>query len=320
MAVDPRRDPFGVLGSQNIPAYTFPTNDPGQYKGKIRFEAVQENTSTVSQAVIDTFTGARAALDNTNPNDSTATDITGSDPSLQTYNSGLPDVEPKGAVSLFLPSSILFSDRVNYQDIDLGIVGSAVAGGIERGDSLRNLARAGFNAVYSDFKSLQDAVTKGLTGEAAQVAAIRTSRRINSEVAGAISSATGIALNPNKRSILESVPIRSFQFSFKLIPTSSKEAADITNIVRWFREQMYPEAVSTGSIAFRFPSKFNISMTYNGKKVATGILPCFLESVSTTYNGSSMGFHRDGNFQETDVVLVFREERALNKRDIRGGY
>ena len=103
---------------------------------------------------------------------------------------------------------------------------------------------------------------------------------------------------------------------------SLKEAESIKAIVQFFREEMMPENVTELGInsALRYPSKFDIKMTYNGKKVAHSILPSFLTDVNVTYNSSSMAFHSDGkgggNFQETDLSLAFTEERTLNKYDI----
>ena len=62
-------------------------------------------------------------------------------------------------------------------------------------------------------------------------------------------------------------------------------------------------------------------MFYNEKNVATKILPCYLESMQTVYNPSSMGMHADGSFQEVDISLNFREARTLSRDDIvSGGY
>lgn len=325
MASDPRLGPFGRLGERPIgerTRYRFPLTDMERYKGRITFSAEKEEVSSAAQGVIDTVAGnnpiaLNQAIDAAGAQN--IADIGGTDPSLQTVVTGKTDVEPQGSVMLFLPQALLFSDRVDYGPLDLNIVGSAVYEGVRNRENLAQLAARGFNSAFPDFQSLQDAVTKGLTGPAAQVAALRVSRRISSEAAGAISSATGIAMNPNKRSIFESVPIRTFQFAFKLIPTTAAEAEIIKSIVKWFRTNMYPEKIGAGGIAFAYPSKFNISLTYDGKQVATGILPCFLESVTATYNSGSMALHADGNFQETDLTLVFREERALTKEDIEKG-
>jgi hypothetical protein len=74
------------------------------------------------------------------------------------------------------------------------------------------------------------------------------------------------------------------------------------------------------SAAYEFPSKFDIRMSYNGKKVATGLLPCFLENVNVVYNQQAMSFHKDGEPQSTDITLSFMEERTLSQKDIVGGY
>lgn len=311
--------------------YRFPltSNEQDPYKGVVSFSAFQDSYNSLSQDAINAIT--RPVRDNTI--NSTALEafggagqavrnLTGTDPSFRTVQTGRSTQQQFGDVTLFLPQSILFSDRVNYSDTDLGIVGTAAYQALQNQGNLMDVGRQVLSQGLPSFESISDALTQGLAtaGPAAQVAALRVSRRINSEVSGAISGGTGIAINPNKRSILESVPIRTFQFTFKLIPSSKLESTQIEYIVSWFRYHMYPEKAGTGGIALRFPSKFNISLSYDGKPVTTKLLPCWLESVSTTYNGSSMAMHTDGGFQEVDITLGFREERALTKKDIQDGY
>lgn len=305
--------------------FTFPLSSPTMdpYKGSVTFAAFQDSYSNISQQALDTLaqrsTGTTAT---TGPEGASDESITGQDPSLQTVTTGRSARTSYGHVTLFLPQSILFSDAVNYGEQDLGIIGTGVYNAIRENKSIGDMARMMADDFSGTVSSLGDALRRGMNdaGPAAQVAALRVSRRISSEVAGAISGSTGIALNPNKRSILESVPIRKFQFSFKLIPTHEGESRQIKYITSWLRYHMYPEQVSAGGIALKFPSKFDISLTYDGKPVTTKILPCWLESVTTTYNGSSMAMHDDGQFQEIDIVLGFREERALTKEDVKKGY
>ena len=85
---------------------------------------------------------------------------------------------------------------------------------------------------------------------------------------------------------------------------------------------MYPEDVAPAGIpvGYKFPYKFVINMRYRGKKVATGILPCFLENFDTNYNPNSMGMMKDGNFPEVTIAMSFIESRTLRKTDIEGGY
>ena len=310
----------------------YPLEDQDNYKGRISFVAKQEEGATIQQELVDRlFKDTRVTTD---PEDDTSTQIpndlkqeqisamTSSNSSTQ---SPLPNYLGSGRKCvLYLPNTIQFQDAVSYSNIDLGLLGATAEAAINSGATGREALGALAGAATSIFSAegLSEAFNKGLGSQGAQVAALRLARRLNTEVAGAVSTTTGIALNPNKRAALQGPNLRTFRFSFKMIPTSLKEAESIKAIVQFFREEMMPENVIELGInsALRYPSKFDIRMTYNGKKVAHGILPSFLTDVNVTYNSSSMAFHSDGegggNFQETDLSLAFTEERTLNKRDI----
>ena len=236
----------------------------------------------------------------------------------KTEQSPLPTrIGNKRKCRLYLPSTIQFQDQVSYSNIDLGILGAFAARALGSGNNAAQLARAVGGEIVSSFTDLQYAFSS-LTSEAAQVAALRVSRRLNTEVTGAIETETGLAINPNKRASLRGPEIRTFRFTFKLIPNSVEEANEVKRIIQFFREEMYPDnnddfGVST---ALRFPSTFNIDMFYDDKRVATKILPSFLTGVDIVHNASGMSFHTDGSPQETDISLQFTEQRALTKRDI----
>ena len=109
-----------------------------------------------------------------------------------------------------------------------------------------------------------------------------------------------------------------------------KEAEEITKIIKFFREEMYPAAMIAGntgiSAAFRYPSVFDIKMKYKTsdgiyKDVATKLLPCFLQAVDVNYNQTGMSFHSDGKPQQATLTLSFTEQRALTEYDVAiGGY
>ena len=320
----------------------FPIEGEDDYKGKIIFTAYDEDYQTLGKTgfqIIETLIPSESVATETSDNNGfgtnpqgefggtpTARDIeqlNGQNASQQTAGSGSATRRASRSVQLYLPQTLQFSDRVEYTNVDLGIVGSAAANAIAAGQNGLAMAREALANSIPDFESFKDLITNGLGGEAAQVAALRIAGRINGAVQGAIETTTGVALNPNRRSTLRGIGIRRFQFTFKLIPTSRQEAEAIGKIVRFFREEMYPESSNLPgtaiAAALKFPAKFNISMRYENKSVATGILPCFLESVNTTYNPNAMAFIKDGYFQETDITLSFIEERALTKADIQKG-
>lgn len=224
--------------------------------------------------------------------------------------------------TLYLPGAIQIQDRVTYSNVDLGVLGAGIRQGILSNKSAGEIISDVGAGIRDTFGSIISSLRTGATSEEAQVAALRVFGA-SSRVSGAISSATGVALNPNRRAVLSGPELRSFSFSFKLVPTSQAEAESIEKIILFFREEMYPDAVEAAGISasFRYPAVFDIIMRYRTadgryKKVATQLLPSFLQSVDVNYNQSGMSFHRDGRPQEATLTLNFTEERTLNKYDV----
>lgn len=315
----------------------YPLEDQDDYKGRISFTAKQEKGATIQSQLVDKLLNPTINNPVTSPDQAvgtTADQETRNAKKTEQENiraaiKGL-DLPPQEKLPdyigdsrkcvLYLPNTIQFQDAVSYSNIDLGLLGGVAESAINSGATGREALGALANAASSIFTAdgLVDAFNSGLQSQGAQVAALRLARRLNTEVAGAITTTTGIALNPNKRAALQGPNLRTFRFTFKMIPTTHEEAEEIKAIVQFFREEMHPENVRELGInsALRYPSKFFIKMTYNGKKVAHNILPSFLTDVNVVYNASGMSFHKDGNFQETDLSLAFTEERTLNKRDV----
>ena len=296
--------------------FKFPLEDNG-YKGRIVFEAVQENYKTLPQTIfkglVKSYSSAQGvgvdALEGPEALNGTQRTVRGKLP---------PRIGNGRKATLYLPASLQFQDMVEYTNIDLGIVGQGAARAMENPNATgSSILSAATTNMLPSFQSLQDAFNVGLRSEGAQVAALRLTNKISPEVQGAIETTTGIALNPNRRSTLRGIGVRQFRFAFKMIPESPEEAQEVKRIVQFFREEMYPDTSDDAlSAALRFPSKFRIKLLYDKKKVATNILPSFLAAVDVVYNSTGMAFHQDGEFQETDISLSFIEERALTKRDI----
>lgn len=232
----------------------------------------------------------------------------------------------EGTCTLYLPQSLQFNDGIQYDNVDLGAIGGAVEKTVGAGG-----ATVG-SVIAASAENIGQTITDLIRGTnargAAELAAMRLAGAAGDKIEGAVSSATGLAINPNKRTLLKGVGIRRFTFTFKLIPTRYEEAEEMKKIIKFFRSQAYPDVINIAGVdvGFEFPNKFDIRLKYNQTEVATKILPSFLEKVDVVYNPNSMGMYKDGNFNEIDMTLGFVEERALNKLDIsgsgsyRGGY
>lgn len=210
-------------------------------------------------------------------------------------------------IDLYLPASLQIGDKVEYENVGLTALfaaGADVASGEKSFDQLTGPS-------WDTFSKL--AVNKAVSAF--------------SDAAGAAArSATRTAPNPNTRAIFKQVNLRSFQFTFKMIPNNIGEARDIGAIIKEFRKNMYPERID-GGIAYKFPNRYRLEAHYNDMVLSDYNLttePCFLESVMSNYNPSSQAFmvpggSKQGFFSEIDLSLTFIEGRTLDRTSVFAG-
>jgi len=220
----------------------------------------------------------------------------------------------KTQIELYLPPSIVFSDGVIYEGFDM------------------NTQAAALDVMNSDDKSAAASATADALGSAS---GSELARAVLAKAAGLgptelIRGGLREAPNPNTRVLFKAVALRTFQFSFKMIPTSPLEAQEIANIITEFRTQLYPEiAVGTGSgsgasLGYVYPDMYKIEMFWQKRSIPPKVKASFLTAVSTNLNSSSGAiFAQEGNseyWSEIDLSLTFGEGVTLSKKDIRDGH
>lgn len=244
----------------------------------------------------------------------------------------------QGRVNLYMPQAVQIQDLASYDNsYNLGPLGGAIVGGVNNAQSIINAA-----STDGGISSFISKMAGNNGGDMAALAALEAAKYIPT-AAGAIAGGTGGAIagaittagilpaatvlgrvttNPNTRTIFKSVPIRQFQFTFDLIPSSKREADEIRNIIKFFRLNIYPEAFGLGgTIGLKFPNTFDIKISYRNKEIpGVKFLTCYLQNFGATYNQNGGSMHEDGNWNSVQVSLGFTEIRALNKQDIQGGY
>ena len=310
----------------------YPLNNQDDYGGTITFKARKIEARPLGAAAFEFLAPEFATTGNENDPDATDPRGRGQIKSAKKSNvdnanfrtsERLPDrLGSDRKCTLYLPGAIQIADKVSYSNVDLGVLGATVRAGITSGRSGGEILGDIGVGIRDTFTNLIGSLKARAGTEEAQIAAQRVFGS-TSAVGGAISSATGVSLNPNRRAVLSGPEIRNFAFTFRLIPTSPAEGNAVEKIIQFFREEMYPEAVETAGVsaAFRYPSIFDITMRYRTatgqyRKVATQLLPSFLQSVDVNYNQSGMSFHRDGRPQEATLTLNFTEERTLSRADV----
>ena len=223
----------------------------------------------------------------------------------------------KPKVTLYSPISLVFNDAVGYSPADLGIIGGAVEGGIQSGESIVGAVGQGLSRTGSTISQFLGAFT---SGDYLQTGAAVAASRVPGAVGNAIRLTLRVTANPNTRAVFQNVNLRTFSFTFKLIPNSLEESQEIEKIVKHFRREIYPELTEQG-LGYKFPDAFRISLHHKNKQVKMPkINTCFLQSVNHNYNPTAGTFHKDGYPSEVDLTMNFIEMRPLSKEDVDKNY
>lgn len=315
-----------------MPTYQFPLEEQDKYPGRINFLVmkttgygltVNEVQNAQSSGSIDRKMNADNAADQTFLEGVLKSFSDLKDVGTQVWNAEMtkPKITYGRSVSLYLPQGIQVQDGVNFDNnVDFGVRGM---GAFENSENIGGAIMRMANPM-GEINSLTEALRNSpMKGQAAAVGAAAIAQRAGAVTGAVVSSALQTTTNPNTRAVFKSVPLREFTFSFKMMPQSLAEAEQIKNIVQLFREEIYPETYSVANtpIAYKFPNKFVTTVSYGKKKdkeLGFQILPAYLRNMSTTYNGSSQSFYKDGNFSEIDLTLTLVESRTLSKQDITG--
>ena len=283
----------------------YPIEDTSDYGGRIVFSVLEEEQPSLgelAQVAQSKTKAAKDAIDDVVGGEAPGTNLINQfKGSVNQALKGTPPKAPTRRVSLYLPVGLQVRDNVAYENTDL--LSGSVAGA---------LAGAG-------------AAAEGLKGTASQtqasLAVVRLAQK-NQELGNIARAASRVTTNPNTRALFKSVALREFAFTFKFLPCSAREAEEVKQIIKLFREELYPEDITDAgiSLGYKFPNRFKIEIEYEGKEITNKILPCFLRDVSVTYNPSTMAMHDDGNFSEIDMSVSFTESRTLDKDEIKAGF
>jgi len=342
------RSPDQIIRQQRQPTFKFPINNQEQkYEAKIHFTAREVESFDVNflfnfaknaakrTALNEAGAGgtqigqaAIAQLDQADTAARNAANNGVSTPVSEMQKATGIQFKPgnKGKAILYLPQAIQITDNAQYDNVDLGIIGANAERGLQAGENVLPL-------LMSELKEAGSSIIDQLTGRApaksdlARLAVNRAAQYLpNAGARGAVSATTRVAINPNTRALFKSVPLREFTFTFKMIPTSKEETKQITGLIKFFRENLYPEVIPMGgdngiNAGYKFPNVFDIKLTYPGKEyIGTKILPSYIRNFSATYNASGMGFLEGGDFSEVDITMSFIESGTLHKKLIQDGY
>lgn len=108
----------------------------------------------------------------------------------------------------------------------------------------------------------------------------------------------------------DSVSLRSFSWSWELIPRNAKEAKDIEDIIYWFEYSKLPE--KTQKIGATYPFVVQPKLKSNNRLLK--YLPCVITNVSVNYAvGGDYREYKDGGLPVYGLTVSVSEIASLNK-------
>jgi hypothetical protein len=225
------------------------------------------------------------------------------------------------SIYLNMPESVAFSEQVEWQGADLGVLGAALKGGIEGAVEYGILSGAG-TAIGGGVGALTNLIP-GVSGIAAPIIGAALG---SGSLQSGLESTFGVKANPYKEQTFQGVDFRSFEFTFTLRALSDGDVIVIQDIIRSFRAHSKPSFESKGeSGVFAYPMEFKIDFltidntnSYVTNKYLPEIKYCVCTGVNTNFTQQGWQSFEGGAPVDISLTLSFQETELVTSEDVMG--
>jgi hypothetical protein len=225
-----------------------------------------------------------------------------------------------GSVTLPIQNGIVDRNAVDWNPGSLNSVSGAAIGGAlslmnssntkELGSNIEGI----FKKIKSDLRADTSTYSNALKLYLAQEAV---------GVQGLLSRATGAVINPNLELLFNAPTLRPFTFTFKMSPRSASEAAQVKQIIRFFKQGMSVKKAQS-NVFLKAPNIFDIEyQTHDGTTMIqhpslNRIKECALTACDVEYtpDGTYMTFDDDSRTMTSyQMTLSFTELDPIYEDD-----
>ena len=224
------------------------------------------------------------------------------------------------AIAMYMPASVNTSYGANYTDTEMGAVTEAALNAYERfagGDIEGGIQE--IRSTSSDLADNLNALLMNTVGALPGFAGVREASEMKS----------GVILSDRMELAFKGIDKRKFEYEFKMIPKSQREAEEIRNIIFAFKSAMTPE-FQGGNLSGRkliVPNTFDIEYMWNGAEnhFVNRVSECVLTNMNVSYGGDRYKTHEgiDGDGAppiETTITLSFSELELITREKIHQGF
>jgi hypothetical protein len=128
---------------------------------------------------------------------------------------------------------------------------------------------------------------------------------------------TGKVANPNELLRYQQTALRSFTFTWTILPDSENESNQAAGLIRMFRKAAH--ATRNTAVLITVPD--HVIVSFHGAKDMIQLPPCYIESVNVTYNPNNSSFFKQNNSPvEVGLGITLKEIIPIYSTDIDKGY
>jgi len=234
------------------------------------------------------------------------------------------------SIALPIPTNLVESQGVQYNEIELGAIGGELSDLIATLDHER--MEGHLSAFFgSTFKLGENLTSK--TGRAkvmtqlqdpqntAVNAATMGLRKAGNPIGFGLNRFFGSAPNPHVTTMFRGVSLRNHNFTWLLVPSSVSESNTIRTMLAQLKQSMLPER-TTQNMTLSFPDQFHISIVgTNGADFFYKFKPAVLRSLSINYapNGTPGYYAGTGAPAAIQISLDFLETVIHTREDYNAG-
>lgn len=212
-------------------------------------------------------------------------------------------------IILPLPPTVTLGDTMEYNTYEAGISGQLVQA-----------------AMSGDLKEFASAIKERYND--ADVNKMDLSK-LKSDLITKMGSSTmrnkeGKTAHPDTRSIFKAPNLRKMSFDFKLVALQGSDSLLIKEIIKKFRENMYPEkdgGEDDPNLFYILPNLVSVEMFLGGQAIPPKFKDMYLESLNVSYGGQVLAEY-DANhwFSETTISISLTESETLTSQRVTAGF
>ena len=224
------------------------------------------------------------------------------------------------AIAMYMPASVTTSYGAQYTDTEIGAVTEEAIQAYEQ--FAQGNIRGGFDEIGRSSTDIADAISNLMLTTAGSLPGL-------AGVKEASEMKSGVILADRLELAFKGIDKRKFEYEFKMIPKSQREAEEIRNIIFAFKSAMMPEFEGGNTTGRRLivPHTFDIEYMWNGQEnqFINKISECVLTNMNVTYGGDRYKTHEgiegDGAPPiETTISLSFSELELITREMIHRGF